>query len=126
VLSVLRIVSALLFIEHGTMKLFHFPQAVAGLSGPLPPAFLLASLIELAGGSLLAAGLMTRPVAFLLSGEIAVVYFLGHARRSLYPVLNGGEASALYCFVFFYLIFAGGGAWSVDSLLRRRRSKRLA
>jgi putative oxidoreductase len=121
VLSILRIVTALVYMEHGTMKLFHFPQALPGLPEPLPLPFLIAGLLEVVGGSLLAIGLFTRAVAFILSGEMAVVYFFGHANRGLYPVLNGGEASVLDCFIFFYLVFAGPGFWGVDALLEQRR-----
>jgi len=121
VLSILRIVTALVYMEHGTMKLLHFPQALPGLSGPLPLPFLIAGLLEAVGGSLLTIGLFTRSVAFILSGEMAVVYFFGHANHGPYPVLNGGEASVLDCFIFFYLVFAGPGLWSVDALLEQRR-----
>jgi putative oxidoreductase len=122
VLSVLRLVAALLFIEHGAMKLLHFPQAMPGPPGPLPPLILTAGVLELVGGSLLVIGFLTRPIAFVLSGEMAVAYFMMHAPHSFYPVINTGEAAVLYCFVFFYLVFAGPGPWSVDALLARRRS----
>lgn len=113
-LSVLRIVVALLFMEHGTQKLFGFPAPPA--SG-LPAAFALgwfAAVLELGGGLLLLAGLFTRPVAFILSGEMAFAYWIAHAPRSPFPVLNGGDAAILYCFVFLYFAVAGAGAWSVD------------
>lgn len=119
-LSVLRIVAALLFIEHGTQKLFGFPAPPA--SG-LPAAFSLpwdAAILEFVGGLLLLAGLFTRPVAFVLSGEMAFAYWLAHAPRSPFPVLNGGDAAILYCFVFLYLAAAGGGAWSLDRAMLRR------
>lgn len=118
-LSVLRIVSALCFVEHGTMKLLHFPQAVG--PGPLPPLMMIAGVLELVGGALLALGLLTRPVALILSGQMAVAYFMAHAPNGLYPALNGGEAAVLYCFIFLYLVFAGGGAWGVDAWFNRRR-----
>ena len=114
VLSVLRIVSALIFFEHGSQKLLGFPVH------PNPPEVLslswTAGALELVGGALLAIGLFTRPVAFVLAGEMAFAYWLGHAPRGAFPVLNGGDAAILYCFVFFYLAFAGGGPWSLDAL----------
>ena len=115
VLSILRIVAALLFMEHGTQKLLGFPPS------PNPgPALLsisgIAGLLELIGGALLAAGLFTRPVAFILSGEMAFAYWMAHAPRSFFPILNGGDAAILYCFIFLYLAFAGGGPWSVDAM----------
>jgi putative oxidoreductase len=78
-----------------------------------------AGILELFGGALLLVGLFTRPVAFILSGFMAVAYFMAHAGRSFFPILNGGELAALYCFVFFYFVFAGGGAWSLDAVWRR-------
>ena len=117
-LSVLRIVSALLFMQHGSQKLFGFPPS-AQLSGPLPPLLLTAGVLEFFGGVLLLLGLFTRPVAFLLSGEMAVAYFRSHAPRGLWPVLNGGELSVLYCFLFLYLSVAGGGKWSIDALRKK-------
>ena len=120
VLSVLRIVAALLFMEHGAMKLLGFPAPFPAPPGGLPPLLIVAGYLELLGGALLAAGFLTRPVAFLLSGEMAVAYFMVHAPHGFYPALNMGEPAVLYCFIFFYLIFAGGGAWGVDALLARR------
>jgi putative oxidoreductase len=117
-LSVLRIVSALLFMQHGSQKLFGFPPSPQ-LSGPLPPLLLTAGVLEFFGGALLLLGLFTRPVAFLLSGEMAVAYFRSHAPRGLWPVLNGGELAVLYCFLFLYLSVAGGGEWSVDALRKK-------
>ncbi|GLK69187.1 DoxX family protein [Hansschlegelia plantiphila] len=128
VLSILRIMAALLFMEHGTQKLLGFPVAgdVAPMSPPLASLPGVAGVFELVGGFLLAIGLFSRPVAFLLSGQMAVAYFLVHtgadfslavetAKASVYPLLNRGELAALYCFVFFYLFFAGPGPWSVDA-----------
>jgi putative oxidoreductase len=112
-LAVLRIMAALLFIEHGTMKLFAFP-AQAG-DGTLTTLSLIAALLELFGGILIAIGFLTRPVAFILSGEMAVAYFMAHHPKSFFPVLNGGDSAVLFCFVFLYLVFAGAGAWSVDN-----------
>lgn len=118
-LSVLRIVAALIFLEHGTQKLLGFPPPMNGVG---PAAFTLswfAGVLELVGGSLLLAGLFTRPVAFILSGEMAFAYWLAHAPRNAFPLLNGGDAAVLYCFVFLYLAAAGGGPWSVDHARRR-------
>jgi len=112
-LAVLRIVTGLLFLEHGTMKLFGFPAGQGGDS--LPPLLLVASLLEVVGGLLITVGFLTRPVAFILCGEMAVAYFMAHAPRGFYPALNSGEAAILFCFIFLYLFFAGAGAWSVDS-----------
>lgn len=117
-LSVLRIVAALLFFVHGTDKILGFPN-----TGRTPDAFTLgwiAGVIELFGGALLIVGLFTRPVAFLTSGQMAVAYFIGHAPESFYPVINGGDAAILFCFVFLYLVFAGPGPWSVDAMRDRR------
>ncbi len=120
-LSVLRIVAALLFIEHGTQKLFGFPAPPAsGLPAPLTLIWD-AAVLEFAGGLLLLFGVFTRPVAFVLSGEMAFAYWMAHGPRSPFPVLNGGDAAILYCFVFLYLFAAGSGAWSVDQYLRQRR-----
>lgn len=118
-LAALRIITALLFIEHGLMKLIHFPAAQPGAPSPLPALLLAAALIEVVGGGLIAVGLFTRVVAFLCSGEMAVGYFLVHAPKSFWPALNLGDAAILFSFVFFYLIFAGPGAFSVDAVLRR-------
>ena len=120
ILSTLRIVASFAYIEHGTQKLFGLPHAHFPMSGHLPPLFLAGGIIETFGGLLLFIGLFTRPIAFLLCGEMAVVYFMMHAPHGFWPVQNGGEPPALYCFVFLYFVFAGGGVWSVDHLLRRR------
>jgi putative oxidoreductase len=120
VLSILRIVAALIFMEHGTQKLLGFPPS----DRPSPELFSLiglAGLLELVGGALLVLGLFTRPVAFILSGEMAVAYWMAHAPRSFFPVVNDGDAAILYCFVFLYLAVAGGGAWSLDNLRERSR-----
>lgn len=113
VLSVLRIVAAALFIEHGTQKILGFPTPKM-----MPDAFALpwfAGMLEMMGGALLLIGAFTRPVAFLLSGLMAFAYFIAHAPNSFFPVLNGGDGAILFCFIFLYLVFAGGGAWSVDA-----------
>jgi putative oxidoreductase len=119
-LSILRIVTALLFIEHGTMKLFAFPVAQEGVPDPLPPLLLAAAVLELVGGGLLALGLFTGPVAFLLSGEMAYAYWSVHAPSGPWPAVNMGEGAILFCFIFLYLVFAGGGAWSVDAAVKGR------
>src|SRR5215475_8641279 len=119
VLAALRIITALLFIEHGLMKLVAFPAAVPGLPSPLPTILVVAALIEIVGGALIAVGLFTRIAAFICSGEMAAAYFISHAPQSFWPALNGGDAAILFCFVFLYLVFAGAGAWSVDQFLRR-------
>ena len=116
ILSVLRIIAALLFMEHGLMKLVHFPAAQPGVPDPLPTLLLVAALIEVVGGALLALGLFTRIVAFICSGEMAVAYFMMHAPGGFWPALNQGDAAILFCFVFFYLAFAGPGDWSFDAL----------
>lgn len=116
-LSVLRIMAALLFVAHGSQKLLGFPA-----SNGTPDAFTMgwiAGVLELFGGTLLVLGLFTRPVAFVLSGMMAVAYFIAHAPRSFFPALNGGDAAILFCFVFLYLVFAGPGPWSVDALRNR-------
>lgn len=119
-LAVLRIVTGLLFLEHGTQKLFGLPPRAF----PAPELLSLlgvAGILELVGGALILLGLFTRPVAFLLSGQMAVAYFLAHAPKSFFPAVNGGEAAVLYCFVFLYLCFVGAGAWSLDAGRARNR-----
>jgi putative oxidoreductase len=118
-LAVLRIMTSLLFMEHGLMKLFHFPAAQPGAPDPLPLLLLAAAIIEVSGGALIAVGILTRFSAFICSGEIAVGYFMAHAPKSFWPALNQGDAAILFSFVFFYLIFAGPGAWSLEDVLRR-------
>lgn len=120
-LSVLRIVAALLLLEHGTQKLFGFPTPNPAAGGMPAPLTLIwdAAILEFAGGLLLLFGVFTRPVAFVLSGEMAFAYWIAHGPRNPFPVLNGGEAAILYCFVFLYLFAAGGGAWSVDRFRQR-------
>jgi putative oxidoreductase len=120
VLSVLRIIVALLFMEHGLMKIFHFPAPQPGAPDPLPLMLVAAAWIEIVGGVLLALGLFTRITAFICSGEMAVGYFIAHAPHGFFPAVNQGEAAVLYCFVFLYLAVAGGGEWSVDALVRKR------
>ena len=119
-LSVLRIVTAFLFIQHGSMKLLGFPpsEAFAGLK--LFSLIGFAGALELFGGLLVLLGVFTRPVAFILSGEMAFAYFMAHAPHGFFPILNHGELAVIYCFVFLYLAVAGGGVWSVDHIVRRR------
>jgi putative oxidoreductase len=112
VLSILRIVVALLFLQHGLSKVFGFPVPGPSLSG----LFILAAFLETVGSLLLLVGAYTRIVAFILSGEMAFAYFMVHAPQSFYPLANKGELAVLYCFVFFYFVFAGAGPWSVDRL----------
>ena len=122
VLSILRIVAALIFLSHGTSKLLGFPMPGEGMPGD--PAMLSlpwwAGAIELVTGVLLVAGLFTRAAAFVASGEMAVAYWMAHAPQSPFPTLNGGDAAILYCFVFLYLVFAGPGPWSLDAVVRKR------
>jgi putative oxidoreductase len=115
-LSVLRIVAAFTFITHGTQRLFAFPVLEPRNPVPLLSLFGVAGALELVGGSLLLLGLFTRPVAFLLSGEMAVAYFVAHASRSFWPILNGGEVVVLFCFLWLFLAAAGPGPWSLDAL----------
>lgn len=111
-LGVLRIMTALLFISHGTQKLFGFPASQ--MEGSLPTMLLVAAILEFVGGILVLIGLFTRPVAFILSGQMAVAYFIAHGPKSFFPALNGGDAAILFCFIFLYLFVAGPGAFSVD------------
>lgn len=120
-LSMLRIVSAFVFMLHGTQKLFVWPTGEPGQPVELVSLMGLAGILETFGGFLLLLGLFTRPVAFILAGEMAVAYFMAHFPQSFWPVLNRGEPAVLYCFIFLYLAVAGGGAWSVDAALRRRK-----
>jgi len=118
-LSLLRIVAALIFIEHGTQKLFGFPAAPATGYPELLSLFWWQGVIEVIGGALLFLGLFTRFVAFILAGDMAVAYWMVHAPKSPHPALNGGDAAILYCFVFLYIAAAGSGPWSIDRLLKR-------
>ena len=117
--SVFRIVLGLLFIEHGSAKLLHFPEVASFDSLQLFSLVGLSGVLELVGGVLLLLGLFTRATAFILSGEMAVAYFMVHAPRGFFPLLTGGEAAVFYCFAFLYLSVAGGGAWSLDNAWRR-------
>lgn len=122
VLSIVRIMVGLLYLQHGLNKLFDFPptatHAPYNLFSLVPG---LAGLLETFGSLLLILGLFTRPVAFLLSGEMAIAYFMAHAPRSFFPLLNGGDVVVLFSFTFLYLAVAGGGDWSLDRLLGRQR-----
>lgn len=116
-LAVLRIVTALLFIEHGTQKFFAFPPSEYFPEAPAIFSLMgVAGLLELVGGALILIGLFTRPVAFVLSGFMAAAYFMGHAPQGFFPVSNGGDAAILFCFIFVYMVFAGAGAWSLDEM----------
>ena len=117
-LSILRIVTGLLLLEHGTAKYLNFPTgpmnniSIGSMNG-------VAGVFELIGGALLILGLFTRPVAFILSGMTAVAYFYAHFPRGFFPILNGGELAILFCFTLLYIASAGGGAWSADAMWRK-------
>jgi putative oxidoreductase len=112
ILSVLRIVVAMLFLEHGVQKYFGFPSA----GPPMTPLLYVQGLIEVVGGILLLVGAYTRVVAFILAGNMVVAYFMAHFPRSFFPAMNGGDAAVLFCFVFLYIAFAGSGPWSIDHI----------
>ena len=121
-LSVLRIVTGLMFVTAGTTKLFAFPPSPM----PMPPMHLLsqmglAGMLETIGGTCMVLGLLTRPAAFVLAGEMATAYFQVHLPKSFFPTVNGGVAAVLYCFIFLYITFAGAGPWSIDALIARSR-----
>jgi putative oxidoreductase len=122
ILSLLRIVTGLLFLEHGTQHLFGFPAS----ANPVPPLFSLygvQGILELCGGVLIVIGFCTRPVAFIMSGDMAFAYFMSHAPANFFPILNRGDAAILYCFIFLYFAVAGGGVWGLDAF---RRADKLA
>jgi putative oxidoreductase len=110
ILSIVRIVVALLFVEHGLQKYFDFPSA----GPPMRTLLYVQGVIEVVGGIFLLTGAYTRMVAFILSGNMAVAYFMAHSPRSFFPAVNGGDAAVLFCFIFLYIFFAGGGPWSLD------------
>lgn len=114
-LAALRVITALLFIEHGTQKLFGFPPAPYAIT----TLFFVAGVIELVGGVLILLGLFTRPVAFLLSGEMAIAYFTVHMPINFFPANNQGDGAVLFCFIFLFLVFAGPGEWALDNRQRR-------
>jgi putative oxidoreductase len=123
-LAVFRIVAAVVFISAGTMKLFGYPPSPV----PMPPITVMSQLwfagvLEVYGGAAIVLGLFTRPVAFVLAGEMAVAYFQGHFPQSFFPTVNNGIPAVMYCFFFLYLTFAGAGAWSIDARLARARRK---
>jgi putative oxidoreductase len=118
ILSVLRIVVAALYMQHGMAKLLHVPYVAMFDDVQLMSLLGLAGVLELVGGLLVLVGLFTRPAAFLLSGEMAVAYFMAHAPEGQWPLLNEGELAIVYCFVFLYFAVAGGGAWSIDAYRR--------
>jgi len=121
-LAVLRIVAGLIFMAHGTQKLLGFPAGADHVGPELFTFMWFGGLLELVGGALVALGLFTRPAAFIVSGEMAVAYWMFHAPNSFFPILNGGDAAILYCFVFLYIFVAGPGAWSLDAALGRKRA----
>ncbi|WMT91919.1 DoxX family protein [Pelagibacterium sp. H642] len=123
ILSLLRIVAGGSFFTHGTMKIFSWP---APFEHQMSSLIYIAGLMEVVGGFMLAIGLVTRPVAFVLSGLMAFAYFMAHAQQNFFPVLNGGEPSVLYCFLFLYIAAVGPGSWSVEGLLASRASPRAA
>jgi putative oxidoreductase len=124
--SILRIVAAFMFIQVGTMKLFGFPMSMpGGFSAPVFSEIWIAGFLEVFGGALLLIGLFTRPIAFILAGEMAVAYFQGHAGKSFWTVINGGAPAVLFCFIFLYFSVAGAGPWSLDALLKKKKTQSL-
>jgi putative oxidoreductase len=120
-LSVLRIVAGLLFVQHGSAKLLHVPSQPMFAHLHLMSLLGVQGVIELVGGGLLTLGLFSRPVAFLLSGDMAVAFFMVHFPKNWLPILNGGDLAVLFCFTFLYLCVAGPGPWSLDALLQQRK-----
>jgi putative oxidoreductase len=120
VLSVLRIVGGLVLLQYGLAKLFGWPAVKMFENLPWLSLFGVAGMFELIGGSLLVLGLFTRPVAFVLSGEMAAAYFIEHFPHSFFPLLNRGDLAVILCFTFLYLAFAGGGPWSVDAMMGKK------
>jgi putative oxidoreductase len=127
-LSVLRIIAAFVFIQFGSAKLLAIPAAImpGGGTAPLTSLAGFAGSLELVGGALLLLGLFTRPVAFLLAGEMAIAYFMGHAPQGFWPVLNQGTPAILFCFIWLYISSAGSGPWSLDALRRGKTYERSA
>ena len=119
-LATLRIVTALLFLQHGLSKFFGFPVPFP-MPGPLPPLLMAAGVIELVAGVLITIGLLTRFAAFIASGEMAVAYWMQHFPQSFWPLANKGESAILFCFVFLYIAAGGPGAWSLDAAMFRSR-----
>ena len=122
--SVLRIVAAFMFVLHGTSKILAFPVGMPpdGGTAPMMSQAWIGGMLEMIGGGLLLLGLFTRPIAFLLAGEMAVAYFQFHAPRAFWPTMNGGEAAVLFCFIWLYISAAGPGPWSLDAMRRRSPS----
>jgi putative oxidoreductase len=120
--SLLRIIAGLLFICPGGMKLWGWFGGMPGPPGPLPPLMMVAGTIEFFGGLLILLGLFTRPVAFLTAGEMAFAYFMGHFPHGFWPIQNHGEPAVLFCFIFLFLWGNGAGPWSLDHLIRHRRT----
>ncbi len=120
VLSVLRIVGGLVLLQYGLAKLFGWPAVTMFENLPWLSLFGVAGMFELIGGTLLVLGLFTRPVAFVLSGEMAAAYFIEHFPHSFFPLLNHGELAVILCFTFLYLALAGGGPWSLDAMMRTK------
>jgi putative oxidoreductase len=121
--AILRIIAGLMFAMHGSQKLLGFPpQSGAGGGGGMPPLMIVAGVIELAGGLLIAFGLFTSIAAFIASGEMAVAYFKVHAHNGFWPIENKGELAVLYCFLFLFISAHGAGIWSIDDAMRRRTS----
>ena len=121
-LSILRIVVGAVFISFGTMKLFNVPPLPTGMPPiPLMSQMGLAGTLEVFGGFLILIGLFTRPLSFVLAGEMAIAYFQGHYPRSFWPSVNMGTPAILFCFIYLYFVFAGGGPWSVDAMIARSK-----
>ena len=119
-LSILRIVAALVFIQSGTMKILGFPIGMpGGMTANFPSEIWFAGMLELIGGAMLILGLCTRPVAFILSGEMAVAYFQGHAPHGFWTIINGGGDAVLFCFIWLYISSAGAGPWSLDAMRKK-------
>src|SRR5271167_3456915 len=123
-LSLLRLITAYLYLQHGTAKVLHVPHLQMFDQLPALSVDGFAGMLEIVGGLLVLLGLFIRPAAFILSGEMAVAYFTVHAQQGNFfmPALNGGEEAVLYCFTFLFLAAAGGGPWSIDALLARKRA----
>jgi putative oxidoreductase len=125
VLSIVRIVVGLLYLQHGLSKFFNFPIPFPAGQPAMFTLYWFAGIIEVFGSLLLILGLFTRAAAFIMSGEMAIAYFYVHMPRGgFFPLANGGDSVILYCFIFFYFFVAGGGCWSVDELLSRRSARR--
>ena len=118
-LAILRIVTGLTFMAHGVIKLFGFPEGAMPGQQEIVSLMGLAGILETLGGALIIVGLFTRPTAFILSGMMAVAYFMAHFPQSPYPAVNGGDAAILFCFVFLYFVTSGPGAWSLDGAKKR-------